>query len=120
MSDAVLTAWRDEIEGELQQVAGDLEGAQHEHVDAVAAASAARRDLAELMTRLGEIDQSPRLPLAQAIAHRLGKQQVAVRQLIGQVARTEGASESIRQRASDLRVALDQLNQLLPVEEPVI
>ena len=110
MSDAVLTAWRDEISQELLEVHQQLNDARHEFADATETARDERRALNDLMLTLSGHDG--RTALAAALQRRISDKQDVVRRSLGAATRCEGAVTALIGKIADLEMALMQIGAL--------
>ena len=122
-SSALLLAWHQEINTELSDSLKELADLKTDHEQAVTAARVeelAYRDLYSAllpapkvtMTRTGNFRPSePPTVLVGPLALRLREQELKLKAARSRVASTRGNLESAQERITELRAALNQLNQ---------
>ena len=108
---ATIEGWRNELEGEIQEAEAQLADA----LAAQAAAEADRDAAAELHRSLRHalVALPAAEPLAHAVAHRIARCDAAAYDAAGTVLRAAGQVAAMRTRIADLELARRQFDRLL-------
>ncbi len=110
MTDAVFSAWHEEIQLELAEAQASLESALAELHTAEAAHASASAEHEILREAVGTLRQPPAFAIAVRVRHR----DESLHDLAGAVGRTRSTVSGLRERVVDLQEALAQLQLLAP------
>lgn len=108
-----LAAWRNEINGEIEQLETELREAHREHADSEAELAAIRADWGDLFSK---VNSTPSVEggIAEVLYSRMvNERDEATRSVVDKRARAKNAAKALEERIASRRLALRQIEESL-------